>query len=384
VALADVFSTALSGRSKERPELAEATLPLEARLAAVPCRGGEGFLRRLFEPLGYTVTAEPQPLDETRPGWGSSPYYTVTLAATCRLKDLLSHLYVLVPVLDREKHYWVGEAEVEKLLRHGETWLGKHPEREQIARLYLRRRHSLVREALDRLEQAEVAEPEAEEAAHDAEEAAVERRISLNEQRLQAVTEALKQSGAARVLDLGCGEGRLIQALLKERQFTEITGLDVSWRALEIARERLRLDRAPAAAPGGAPERVTLLHGALTYRDRRLEGYDAAAVVEVIEHLDTPRLAAFERVLFEDARPGTVVVTTPNAEYNVRWESLPAGHFRHKDHRFEWTRAQFREWAGRVADRWGYAVEFRPVGPEDDEVGPPTQMAVFGRDDLAG
>ena len=140
-----------------------------------------------------------------------------------------------------------------------------------------------------------------------------------------------------------------------------------------MAKDRLRLDRLP---PPQA-ERVKLLHGALTYRDARLSGFDAAAVVEVIEHLDPPRLQAFERVLFEFARPGTVVLTTPNAEYNVRWETLPAGKFRHRDHRFEWTRAEFPAWANSVAERFGYAVRFLPIGPEDAEVGPPTQMAVF-------
>lgn len=126
-------------------------------------------------------------------------------------------------------------------------------------------------------------------------------------------------------------------------------------------------------------QRIRLLHGSLMYRDTRLEGFDAAAVVEVIEHLDPPRLAAFERVLFECARPGTVVLTTPNVEYNVKWESLPAGKFRHKDHRFEWTRAQFQGWASGMAERFGYKVRFLPVGPEDPIVGAPTQMAVFSR-----
>ena len=110
------------------------------------------------------------------------------------------------------------------------------------------------------------------------------------------------------------------------------------------------------------------------YRDRRLEGYDAATVVEVIEHLDPPRLAAFERVLFEFARPKLVIVTTPNIEYNVRFETLPAGKLRHKDHRFEWTREEFRTWAGKIAERFDYKVRFLPVGPEDAEVGAPTQM----------
>jgi hypothetical protein len=113
------------------------------------------------------------------------------------------------------------------------------------------------------------------------------------------------------------------------------------------------------------------------YRDKRLGGFDAAAVVEVIEHLDPPRLAAFERVLFDYAKPGAVVITTPNAEYNVRFGTLPAGQFRHKDHRFEWTRPEFQNWASGIARRFGYSVEFRPVGVEDEDFGAPTQMGVF-------
>ena len=177
-----------------------------------------------------------------------------------------------------------------------------------------------------------------------------------------------------RVLDLGCSYGNLLRRLLEDKQFEQIVGLDVSHRALEIAAERLHLDRLPERQR----QRIQLLQGSLIYRDERLDGFDAAAVVEVIEHLDPPRLAAFERVLFEFARPATVVVTTPNVEYNVRFETLPAGQFRHKDHRFEWTRAAVPG-VGRRRSRSGSGtrVRFLPVGPDDPEVGPPTQMAVF-------
>lgn len=375
VALARVLGAALGGRSQSRQELADSRIPLEARIAVVPCRGGEGFLRRLFEPLGYAVTAEPQALEAE----GESAYFTVTLRAVCRLSELLTHLYVLIPVLDAHKHYYVDEAEVEKLLRHGEGWLASHPERDLIARRYLRNRKSLVRAAIDRLVGEDEPEAEAAEVSRDAEEAALEKQVSLNEQRLGQVEDVLAASGARRVLDLGCGEGKLLRRLLADPRYEEIVGIDVSWRALEIAGDRLRLDELPLRQR----ERIRLLHGSLMYRDLRIAGFDAAAVVEVVEHLDPPRLAAFERVLFEFARPGTVVLTTPNAEYNVQWESLPAGHFRHRDHRFEWTRKEFRAWAGRLAARSGYAVRFLPVGEEDAAVGPPTQMAVFTREERA-
>ena len=375
VAIARVLGSALKGESKERPDLVTQPLPLEAVIAVVPCRGGEALLHRLFAPLGYTVTAQAQPLDPNFPDWGESRYFRLTLVATKRLSELLGHLYVLVPVLDDEKHYWVTDDEVDKLLRYGEGWLSSHPERDLIAARYLKHQRGLVREALARLVSEE--EPEAEDAddAHEAEEAALEQRVSLHEQRLGAVLSVLKASGAKRVLDLGCGEGKLIRLLFAERQFEEILGMDVSWRALEIATERMRLDRLSPAQRA----RVRFLHGSLMYRDARLAGYDAAAVVEVVEHLDAPRLAAFERMLFECARPGTVVVTTPNVEYNVKWPTLPAGRLRHRDHRFEWTRVQFQVWAGGIAQRFGYAVRFLPVGDADPVVGAPTQMGVFTR-----
>jgi 3' terminal RNA ribose 2'-O-methyltransferase Hen1 len=375
VAIAQVFGSALAGRSKGRQELADSPIPLSARISAVPCRGGERFLRSLFEPLGYTVSAERHPLDSRFPAWGDSAYFTVELSAVCRLGELLAHLYVLVPVLDDDKHYWVGEAEVEKLLRHGEGWLKTHPERETIAYRYLKHRRGLMRQTLARLADEDQADADAASEEHEREEEALEKRMSLNEERLGAVTAALKASQARRVLDLGCGEGKLLRALLAERQFEEIVGLDVAARTLERASERLRLEQLPPRQR----ERIRLLQGSLTYRDRRLEGFDAAAVVEVIEHLDPSRLQAFERVLFECARPGTVVLTTPNVEYNVRFESMPAGKLRHQDHRFEWTRAELRAWADGVAARFGYRVRLAPIGPVDPEVGSPTQMALFTR-----
>lgn len=375
VAIAQVFGTALSGRSKDRPDLATSEIPLEATLSVLPCRGGETLLRRLFEPLGYEVTATGAPLDPKYPDWGPSRYFRVKLEARKRLSDLLSHLYVLIPVLDDEKHYWVGKDEVEKLVKHGERWLGAHPERKLIAKRYLAHRESLAREALDRLLAEDAREPDELRQAEAQEEAAIERPLSLNEERLRVVVAALHELGARRVCDLGCGEGRLLKALLKEKSIERLVGMDVSCRALEIAAHRLGLDRLVPRQR----ERIELIQGALTYRDPRLAGYDAATVVEVIEHLDLPRLHAFERVLFEFARPRAAVVTTPNVEFNVKFESLPAGKLRHRDHRFEWTRLEFEAWAQGVGERFGYAARIRPIGPVDEVVGAPTQMAIFTR-----
>ncbi|UGY94100.1 3' terminal RNA ribose 2'-O-methyltransferase Hen1 [Streptomyces gobiensis] len=396
VALSAVFRTALQGQCAARPELAVQPLPLRIEVPALPARGGAEMVRRLFEPLGWMVEAEPVPLDEQFPAWGDSRYVRLALDGEARLADALRQLYVLLPVLDGAKHYWVAADEVDKLLRAGEGWLENHPEQKIIVGRYLARRGALTRQALERLELARLAEADdseaeeldnavdefdefdefdesdqADESAEDTD--AEDKPVPLAVQRRDAILSALRESGAGRVLDLGCGPGHLISVLLKNPQFTEVVGVDVSMRALQMASRRLRLERMGERQAS----RIKLLQGALTYTDSRLRGYDAAVLSEVIEHVDPPRLTALEYAVFGAARPATVIVTTPNVEYNVRWESLPAGQVRHADHRFEWNREEFRTWAESVAAQHGYTAELRPVGPDDPEVGPPTQLALF-------
>jgi len=374
VAIASVFNSALAGNSRERPELARQAIPLEAQLPTLPSREGPGLIRQLFEPLGYAVEIQEHALDARFPEWGGSPCFGVGIKGMVRLSDLLAHLYVLLPVLDDAKHYWVGDDEVDKLLRFGAGWLGDHPHQELISARYLKRQRGLVREALARLsDDGQAAPAAAERGQHDEER--LENPFRLGEQRIQAVLAALQETGATRVLDLGCGEGNLLRELLNEPAFRSITGMDVSHRALETAHARLRLDTLPAAQR----ERITLLHGSLTYQDGRLAGYDAAVGMEVIEHIDPPRLEAFEAVVFGAAQPGSVIITTPNSEYNALFENLPPGEFRHRDHRFEWTREQFQEWAFGVAGRRDYEVRFQGIGPEHPARGAPTQMGVFTR-----
>ncbi|AYF74133.1 3' terminal RNA ribose 2'-O-methyltransferase Hen1 [Nocardia yunnanensis] len=379
VAISTVFGTALHGRCKQRPELAETALPLRIELPAVPCKGGAEYAERVFAPLGWTVAATALPLDPAFPEWGDSHYLRLELTGTQRLRDALSHLYVLLPVLDGSKHYFLDAAEIDKLLRVGEGWLAGHPEREWITRRYLTRRHTLIRTALARLAELDDAEPEELDAVEvDLDEPAApaepaERGPSLAVLRRQAVHRALLEVGASRVLDLGCGQAALLLELAPDRAFAEIVGVDVSMRELKIAARRLR------RVPEWQSRRVTLRQGALTYTDASLRGYDAAVLMEVIEHVDPPRLKALEHAVFGAAAPGAVVVTTPNIEYNVHYEELAAGTLRHTDHRFEWNRAEFADWAHRVAETYGYTVRFVPVGPEDPELGASTQMAVFTR-----
>jgi len=390
VAIAQTLRTALGGRCEQRAELVRQAIPLEAMLTPLPVRGGPDLVERLFAPLGYAIAAEPLPLDEKMPEWGPSAYVTLRLGATCRLADLLNHLYVLIPVLDLKKHYYIDADEIEKLLARGGSWLPAHPERDLIARRYLKYRRTLANEAIERLAELDAtkAEPESEtetlpdadgviELPKDAAEEKLEKPLRLHERRLTIVTEALKASGARRVLDLGCGSGKLLKRLLAEKQFSEILGVDVGIRDLEAAARRLRLD----VLNERQRARIKIVQGALTYRDARIAGFDAAALVEVIEHIDPDRLAAVERVVFEFAKPGVVIITTPNREYNAKFEGMKPGQLRHADHRFEWTRAEFQSWVDGVASRFGYSARIEPIGEEDDALGAPSQMALFERAD---
>ncbi|SUA78180.1 bifunctional 3-demethylubiquinone-9 3-methyltransferase/ 2-octaprenyl-6-hydroxy phenol methylase [Nocardia otitidiscaviarum] len=492
VAIAKVFGSALHGRCAQRPELPDLVLPLRIDLPAVPCKGGPEAAERVFAPLGWTVVATPLPLDPAFPEWGESHYLRLELTGALRLADALAHLYVLLPVLDGSKHYWLDTTEIDKLLRFGAGWLADHPDREWITRRYLSRRHTLVRAALARLAEVDDLEPEdlgaieenlddttdseslaaearvvegddagkTTDAAHSTDAAnstggnspvqniepvvttsapvttastphrtaatgttpaphpelavgtapsvtpdatvphpatpeartastaavstaaeAAPRPPSLAVTRRAAVMRALHEVGAQRVLDLGCGEGALLRELVADRAFTEIVGVDVAVRSLHIAKRRM------ARLPEWQARRVSLRQGALTYTDASLRGYDAAVLMEVIEHVDASRLRALEHAVFGSAAPAAVLVTTPNGEYNSLYEGLPAGKFRHADHRFEWSRSEFAAWARGVAETYGYAVRFVPIGPEDDALGPPTQMAVFTRpatDDTKG
>jgi 3' terminal RNA ribose 2'-O-methyltransferase Hen1 len=372
VALNKAFRTAMNGVSSARQDLADSDLPFEAVVTPLPMRGGEQVLRQLFEPLGWHVDLDrvPAPNGEAT----SKAYARLRLTGTGRLSALLNHLYVLIPVMDDAKHYWVGDDEIDKLLKRGEGWLDRHPAKDLVVRRYLRHCGSLARAALERLA------PETQDETLDADErtadeAALETPIRLNDLRMAAVVAALRAAGAKTIADLGCGEGKLLQHLLRERWAERLIGLDPAVNELERAKKRLKLNM-----PGGPPDgRVTLLHGSLTYRDARWAETDAAVLVEVIEHLDPDRLPLVERVVFGEAQPSTVVVTTPNVEYNALFQNLAAGHFRHRDHRFEWTRAEFQNWAERIGEAYGYRAELSGIGLKDDALGAPTQVAIFTR-----
>jgi 3' terminal RNA ribose 2'-O-methyltransferase Hen1 len=379
-AISKVYSSAMNGLCKDRPELLDVKMPFEVVVSVirVSSKNGEAALKRLFEPLGYEVEAQQYAFDETFTEWGDSPFFTVKLRNTLTISDLLQQLYVLLGVFDNDKHYSISKQEIEKLMAKGDGWLSTHPQREFITRRYLRNIGTLTKLAMRQFEEEDVEKAENSEITEGVvfEEKPVEKptaKINLHQQRLEAAAEQLKKSGVKSVVDMGCGEGRLIRLLLKEGQFDRILGVDVSMRELQRAKQRLDFDEMSPRMR----ERLDLMQGSVTYRDRRLEGFEGMALVEVIEHLDEDRLSSMERVVFEFAQPKTVVVTTPNGEYNVKYETLTAGDFRHDDHRFEWSRPEFEAWATKAATQFGYSVTFFPVGDFDEAVGAPSQMGVF-------
>lgn len=369
VAMSKTLHTAMNGTCKEKPDLLKTPIPLEATISVIPAKSknGKELLLSLFQPLGYEVTIQESLLDEKHPEWGHSHNYHVTLRKIGFLHDLLSHLYVLIPVLDNYKHYWITHDEVDKLLRMGEGWLNAHPARDLIISRYLKKQSSLTSQALARLlEQGDCVE-----------ESPTEEKTqvitTLQKQRMQAVVEVLKKNQVQRVADLGCGDGDLLQILLQDSFFDNVLGMDVSYRELERAKSRLSWE----TLLKHQRERITLIHGSLNYTDKRLLGYEAVTLVEVIEHFDAERLSALEYVVFGFIAPRVIIITTPNAEYNRNFNTLPEGHFRHSDHRFEWTRKEFQQWAEKIANQYAYTASFLPIGDIDENVGSPTQMGLF-------
>lgn len=357
VALGKVFRTALKGRSESYPQVAASALDLTVDLPAL--RGDGDLLRRLFEPLGWAVETTPV----------SPVHSSLRLAGRVRLADALGHLYVLIPVLDDAKHYWVSKDEVDKLLAAAGDWLPTHPERAFILRRYLAHQRHMVAAAVERLD--ELDDTAAAEASDTAESPATPL-VTLRHEAVLAIVDRLRPRS---VLDLGCGSGSLLPALLTRQGVERVAGTEVSDRQLQSAARRLHVE----AMTERQGERVDLWLSSLGYEDERLTGFDLAIAMEVIEHIDPARLPAVAANLFGGAAPAAVVLTTPNREYNVRYPALFDGGLRHRDHRFEWTRAEFADWCAGVCAEYDYDVQFTGAGEPDPALGRPTQIAVLTR-----
>jgi 3' terminal RNA ribose 2'-O-methyltransferase Hen1 len=365
-AIVKAFGSAINGTCHTKPELALTAIPLKAKIHSLKVDCDKESINKLFEPLGYKFSYETIQLDNSFPSWGESKVVNVTVEKTTTLKEFLSQLYVFMTVLDNDRHYWISRNDIDVLIRRGENWLENHPLKDWITKRYLKNLRTLTNQALLQLaDESELAE----------EQPTLERKVNLHQQRLNKAFDLLKSSGAESVLDIGCGEGKLLKLFLKEGQFKKIAGMDVSFGELQKAEENLYLDQASPAMR----ERIEIFQGSVTYKDERLKGFEAIALVEVIEHLDEERLPTMEKVVFGFAKPNTIVLSTPNAEYNVVYEKLEAETFRHDDHRFEWTRKEFADWCNKICNEFNYEVEIFPVGQEEENIGAPSQLAMFNR-----
>ncbi len=306
---------------------------------------------------------------------GHSRYLDLTLTGTLRLADALSQLYVLLPVLDDAKHYWVGDDEIDKLVRHGEGWLEAHPLRDAIARRYLAHQKGLVNDALERIVEAGGDDPDALPPEATPAEDLPQPRARLAWTRRDAIVAELKALGVRSVADVGCGDGALLRPLLADPSFGRIIGTDVSATALARGARRLHVDQMSERQS----ERLSLFQSSATYRDKRLEGLDAVVLMEVIEHLDIDRLPALESAIFGHARPGHVIVSTPNRDYNARYEGMAEGSLRHPDHRWEFTREEFTDVGHVRMAELRLPREHLGHRRRRPELGSPTQMAVFSR-----
>ena len=354
------LGTAMTGRCDSRPELAEEQIDLTAKIYMLPVRGDKTFINEVFEPLGYEVSYDTFPVDAQYPGWGECDCVNLTLHCSKRVSELLNQLYILIPVFDLQRHYYVNETDIDGLVKHGEGWLSDHPLCERIVRRYFKMARSYAKEALQKLG---IYEDKTE---------TEDKPLPLDVLRLQAVRDEIISSGARTCIDIGCGEGKLIKLLLEAPDLKHIAGADVVAGEVKKAAERIGYDRLPERQK----EKVTLFQGSLMYQDDRFKGYDCMSVVEVMEHIEPERLPMLEKVVFSWARPATVIFTTPDKTYNTNYD-LEEDELRHEDHRFEWDRETFEEWTQHVCEEYGYTVSIKGIGGKDGEDISPTQMGVF-------
>lgn len=377
-----VLGTALSGNCKSFPEYTSTPMHLKVSLHNLPVHSGHThheLISKLFSPLGYHIqTQHTGLLNERFPAWGESPLVDLHLEhSSITLQELLAHIYVLIPVLDNNKHYFVSTQEVSKLLRHGDSWLHTHPEKTWITQRYLKRQTRLAKLALQELQHHKDEDEDNTPQTKDINQephTTIETTKNLHQRRLEQVLHTvLSLPSHHRIVDMGCGEGKLLKLLQNEPAIEHIVGIDVSTTSLQRAQRKLRMDELSYKES----QRITLHHGSLLYCDDITTNADVITLVEVIEHIEESLLPFAMYHMLGFAKPNHLIITTPNADYNSLFENLSAGHMRHNDHRFEWSRKTFEAWCLTQADTYNYSVSFEPVGDLHPELGAQTQMAVF-------
>jgi 3' terminal RNA ribose 2'-O-methyltransferase Hen1 len=314
-------------------------------------------LMNLFEPIGYEVTINRPEIEYSFPIKTKSSARYLSIKGMKTLQEGLRHLFVLIPVIDNYKHYFIDEKEIEKLERYGEGWLEQHPLRDLIYRQALRFKeiYSLV-----------------ENSSKDEKKVEPVKKVRLNELRYEKIVNAVSQMKPRSVVDFGSGEGKLSVQLGFVEGITEILAVEPSESASLKALERF--NKVKNKEKFVIPE---LLWGSLFYYDERLKDKDVIILCEVIEHIDETRLPKAMDTLLHDYQPGALIITTPNREYNELYDMEE--HLRHNDHRFEWTRAEFRQWCTERNYSNDYELLFDGIGEEHPSHGFPTQMCIFKR-----
>ncbi|MFN8672328.1 MAG: 3' terminal RNA ribose 2'-O-methyltransferase Hen1 [Candidatus Sericytochromatia bacterium] len=370
-AIANVFSSALNGICKEKPEIVDLILPLEVEISVLKVLGGEALIKRLFEPLGYQIEVESFNLDEDFKNWGKSRYYKIKLKNNITIKELLSHLYVLIPVFDMDKHFYIGTTEVESFLKKGDKWLQIHPEKGAIVRRYFKNLGKYSNLVLNRLNDSLENTYQEMEIPKEIK----EKKESLQKIRLNTVLEKLENLYTTSVVDIGCGEGMLLKLLKSKKRFEKICGTDVMYQNLLIAKDKLDLEETTTHRA----DRIKLFQSSILYKDERLKEYETVCLIEVIEHIEEDRLDSLEEILFGYLNPKYAIISTPNAEYNAVYMPENPTNFRHDDHRFEWNRDQFRQWVNKICEKFSYSAEFFDIGDVHEKLGTPTQAVIFKR-----
>lgn len=404
------LGTALNGRPKEEySEWVNHAFNLTISFGPVASDLPDAVINDLFEYLGYEVTIERGQADYRFQLKERSSARFISISGLSTVQAALKQLFVLIPVLDNYKHYYLSEQEIDKLQRYGEGWLDRHPLRELIIKRSLRFQdlidqaaliygdkrweqpaegYNVWKPAVGREEIAKTAEIKGIEELEELEELdgidEAERLdgesaresapfVSLNEQRYQAIVKIVENIPAKQTLvDFGAGEGKLSVRLGFIPGVKEILAVEPTERAQLRAIERF-----DKAARREAFVKPIPVWGSLFYYDERLRCKDVMILCEVIEHIDEYRLPGTMECLFKEYQPKTLIVTTPNAEYNAFYQ-MPEK-MRHKDHRFEWTRQEFSEWCNGWANLYPYEVQIEGIGDQTEEYGQPTQTAIFTR-----
>ncbi|TDL78499.1 3' terminal RNA ribose 2'-O-methyltransferase Hen1 [Peribacillus frigoritolerans] len=352
------LGTALNGQPKEEySEWVNYRFSFQFEFGPVVSSLSDKQLKDLFEPIGYEVAISRPDIEYSFEMKDKSSARSICLKGMKTLQNGLRQLFVLIPVIDNYKHYYIDDKEIEKLERYGEGWLEDHPKRDYIYRQSLR-----FKEIFSIVENKKTEEKKEEKI----------EKVRLNDLRYEKIIDFVNQMKPRSIVDFGSGEGKLSVRLGFADGVKEIMAVEPSQSATLKAIERF--DKVKNKEKFVVPETIW---GSLFYYDERLKGKDVMILCEVIEHIDEFRLPKVLDTILHDYQPNALIITTPNREYNEIYDM--EDHFRHNDHRFEWTRAEFRHWCEERNHRKIYDLQFEGIGEEHDRHGFPTQMCVFVR-----